>query len=154
MPVVAHSTFRGELSFSGELAVSGSFTDTLTTRGETCRAYVSGVAPATTLWVVPTPSNAELVDRHIVTYTAGVVTPARGLGTPPARGYHGPGVYSGSNAIAADLTIDNYSFIGDAQTSATIVVNSSGAGSMSFRGMVDTFSSARESGTVTWRCAG
>jgi hypothetical protein len=146
--VAAHSEFAGDLSFTGEISVRGKFTDGLTTRGERCTAYAHALAPATTLWVVPTPNNAETVAGHIVFYTAGVVA------ATPSGDYHGPGSYSGANALISELTIDNASFVADAKTSATIIVDSDGAGSLSFRNLVDTSTFALEAGKVTWRCAG
>ncbi|MBV8302179.1 MAG: hypothetical protein JOY68_09695, partial [Candidatus Dormibacteraeota bacterium] len=49
-------SFTGILTLSGEIALQGRFSDNVTLRHETCQQYVSAAAPATTLWVVPTPN--------------------------------------------------------------------------------------------------
>jgi uncharacterized protein (TIGR02118 family) len=62
-----------ELDWDDEVAVKGTFTDTLTSRQETCDQYVHGQAQATTLWVVPLPGRGGTPDGgHAVSFTAGV----------------------------------------------------------------------------------
>jgi hypothetical protein len=143
-----YGVFTGNVTLTGEAPVKGSFTDSLTARNETCSEYAQGVEPAVTLWVVPTPNNAATVDGHTVMFTAGVPT------AKPSAGYHGPGTYTGTSALVSELTVDNASFLPGASATAVISVSRDGSGSMSFTGMLDTFNSAEESGSVTWRCTG
>ncbi|HET9847715.1 MAG TPA: hypothetical protein VFR68_04080 [Candidatus Dormibacteraeota bacterium] len=144
----AYGIFSGHLDLHGEIAVHGTFTDTLTSRRETCRAYVGGAVPATTLWVVPTPSNASPVGGHVVTLTGGVPT------DQPSSGYHGPGTYAQPSAAVAVLIVDNASFLPGNDARVSITVSPDGSGSMSFTGMVDTSTSAAESGEERWTCKG
>ena len=143
IPRSPYAVFTGRLTLSGEVALKGSFVDSLTGRHETCSQYVAGALPATTLWVVPTPVS-QLVGNHQVTYTAGVVI------APPSPGFHGPGIYTGASATMADLIVDNSSFTFAAST--VIHVTADASGTMSFTGMVDTFTYALESGKVSWTC--
>lgn len=126
--------------------MQGRFSDALTLRHETCEQYVHAAAPATTLWVVPTPNNSQSIDGHVVAYTAGVPT------TAPSTGYRGPSTYSGASAIVSVLTVDNASFVPGDSASTTISVSADGDGTMSFSGLVDTATDAAESGRVQWTC--
>jgi len=144
IPRSPYAVFTGTVALRGEIALHGSFVDSLTGRHERCAQYVAGAVPATTLWVVPTPGSSP-VGAHSVMYTAGVVI------DPPSSGFHGPGTYTGVSATVADLIVDNSSFIFSATTVIHVAANASG--SMSFTGMVDTFTNALESGTVSWTCA-
>ncbi len=144
----AGAVFDAALTLGGEVNLRGTFSDHVTSRGETCGAYVAGLLPATTLWVVPTPGNATIVGGHIVTYTAGVPS------SKPSTGYHGPATYAQPSAVVADLVIDNDSFVGGDSATATIAVRADGSGSMRFAGLVDTATDAAESGSETWTCAG
>lgn len=132
----------------GEVAVKGTFSDTLTSRQETCKEYVGGLAPATTLWVVPTPNLGSSVGGHVVSLTAGVPS------EKPSNGYHGPGTYAEHSAIVSVVIIDNASFLPGNAAHASIVVSGDGSGSLAFSGMVDTFNSAVESGQEKWTCSG
>jgi len=82
------AVFSGSVDLTGEIGVKGTFKDALTSRQETCDACSRGLAPATTIWVVPTPNNASPVGGHLVTLTAGVPN------DKPSSGYEGPGTYS------------------------------------------------------------
>lgn len=144
----AYGVFTGSIELKGEIAVKGSFTDTITSREETCDQYVRGLAPATTLWVVPTPNTGVMVGGHIVSLSAGVPTDT------PSTGYRGPGTYSEPSAIVADLIIDNTSFVAGDEGTATITVAEDGSGSLSFTDMEDTSNFARESGSEHWKCLG
>ena len=144
----AYGVFTGNVTLTGEVSVKGSFTDTITARHETCNTYARGIDPATTLWVVPTPNNAATVSGHAVAFTAGVPS------AKPSSGYHGPGKYTGDSALVSELTADNASFLPGTSATTVITVSDQGWGSMSFTGMLDTFNSAEESGSVTWRCTG
>jgi hypothetical protein len=139
-------SFTGTLTLSGEIALQGRFSDSVTLRHETCEQYVRALAPATTLWVVPTPNDSESIAGHVVGYTAGVPS------APPSTGYKGPGSYTTPSAIVSVLTVDSASFGPGDSASATITVNASGAGTMSFSDLVDTATNAAESGTVQWTC--
>jgi hypothetical protein len=132
----------------GEVSVRGQFTDTLTSRDETCEQYVRGLGNATTLWVVPGPADNALVGKHLVSLKAGVPS------DKPSSGYHGPGTYSGPSAILSDLLIDNTSFLPGDSAQTSIVVAPDGSGSLTFTGMVDTSSNAVESGSEHWKCLG
>jgi hypothetical protein len=140
----AYAVFTGSVALRGEIAVRGSFIDSLTGRHERCSQYVAGALAATTLWVVPTPGSTP-VGGHAVMYTAGVPS------DPPSSGYRGPGTYTGASATVADLIVDNSSFI--FATSTVIHVAGDASGTMSFAGMLDTSTNAEESGTVSWTCA-
>ena len=144
----AYGVFTGSIDLKGEISLKGSFTDTITSRQETCDQYVRGLAPATTLWVVPAPNTGVIVGSHIVSLSAGVPT------DKPSTGYHGPGSYSEPSAIVADLIIDNTSFIAGDKATATITVAQDGSGSLSFTDMEDTSNFARESGSEQWKCRG
>ena len=144
-----YGVFQGSLALKGEVAVKGTFTDTLTSRQETCDQYVHGQAQATTLWVVPSPGNGgEPVGGHAVSFTAGVPS------NKPSSGYRGPGTYSAPSAIVADLLIDNASFLPGSEATASIIVANNGSGSLTFSGMIDTSTNAVESGAEQWKCAG
>lgn len=143
-----YAVFTGSVELMGEIAVKGTFTDTLTSRQETCQEYVRGLAPATTLWVVPTPNLGSSVTGHIVSLTAGVPS------EKPSSGYHGPGTYAEPSATVSVVIVDNASFLPGRQAHATITVSSDGSGSLTFSGMVDTFNSAVESGREQWTCSG
>jgi hypothetical protein len=145
---VQYGVFNGRLSLKGEFALSGSFGDTITSRQETCDAYVRGEAPATTLFVVPAPNTGVPLGGHLVSFTAGVPS------GQPSSGYHGPGTYSEPSAIVTVLLIDNASFLPGSQASATIVIARDGSGSLTFSDMVDISTRAVESGTEQWRCSG
>lgn len=140
-----YAVFTGSVHLRGEIRVDGQFTDVITGRGETCAQYANGRVPATTLWVTPTPNNAELVAGHSVSFTAGVAG--------PAVGFHGPGAYSQPAAQVDVLVIDSTSFLPGDRPTSVITVTSAGSGSMAFSGMADTNSGAAESGTETWTCA-
>lgn len=144
----SYGVFTGSIDLKGEISVKGSFTDTITSRQETCDQYVRGLAPATTLWVVPAPNTGVVVGGHLVSFNAGVPT------DKPSTGYRGPGTYSEPSAIVSDLLIDNTSFIAGEQATATITVAQDGSGSLSFTDMEDTSNFARESGSEHWRCQG
>lgn len=139
-------SFGGTITLHGEIAAQGSFDDTVTLRHETCAEYVAAAAPATTLWVVPTPNTGTPVGGHAIMYTAGIPQ------NPPSRGYHGPGTYSSPSALVSVLLVDNASFLPGATTAATISISADGSGSLSFTGLVDTSSDALESGRVEWTC--
>jgi hypothetical protein len=139
-------TFTGTVTLRGEMQLTGQFSDALTLRRQSCEQYVRAVAPGTTLWVVPAPSNAAQVDGHTVTYTAGVPQAA------PSTGYRGPGSYSGASALVSVLLIDNTSFLPGRLARTTITVSANGSGSMSFSGLVDQDTNAAESGRVSWIC--
>jgi hypothetical protein len=143
-----YGVFSGTLQLAGEVAVKGSFTDAITSRRETCDQYVHGLAPATTLWVVPTPNNGSSIAGHAVTFTAGVPANA------PSSGYHGPGTYAEPSAVVADLIVDESSFLPGSAAKTTISIAADGSGSLSFTDMVDTSTSAIESGTEHWKCSG
>ena len=144
----SYGVFTGTLDLKGEITVKGSFSDPITSRQETCDQYVRGLAPATTLWVVPSPNSGTIVGRHIVTLTAGVPT------NKPSSGYHGPGTYAEPSAIVGDLVIDNTSFVAGDSATATITVGQDGSGSLSFTDLEDTANYARESGSEHWKCEG
>jgi hypothetical protein len=144
IPRSPYAVFSGTVALRGEIAMHGSFIDSLTGRHERCSQYVNGALPATTLWVVPTPGSLP-VNGHAVVYTAGVPN------APPSSGFHGPGTYTGASATVADLIVDNSSFIFAAST--VIHVAADASGSMSFTGMLDTNTNAEESGMVSWTCA-
>lgn len=142
-PRSPYAVFTGKVALRGEIAVRGTFVDSLTGRRERCSQYVAGAQAATTLWVVPTPGEPP-VGGHVVTYTAGVPS------DPPSSGYRGPGTYMGASATVADLIVDNSSFT--FATSTVIRVASDASGTMSFNGMLDTSTNAEESGTLSWTC--
>jgi hypothetical protein len=144
IPRPPYAVFTGTMALRGEIAVHGSFVDSLTSRHERCSQYVAGALQATTLWVVPTPGSAP-VGGHTVMYTAGVPN------APPSSGFHGPGTYTGASATVADLIIDNSSFTFAASTVIDVAADASGT--MSFTGMLDTSTNADESGRVSWTCA-
>jgi hypothetical protein len=144
IPRPPYAVFTGTVALRGEIAVHGSFVDSLTGRHERCSQYVAGALQATTLWVVPTPGSA-LVGGHTVIYTAGVSN------APPSSGFHGPGTYTGASATMADLIIDNSSFTFAAI--AVIHVAGDASGTMSFTGMLDTNTNVEESGRLSWTCA-
>ena len=139
-------SFTGSLTLSGEIPLQGGFSDNVTLRHETCEQYVRAAAPATTLWVVPTPNNTQSIDGHVVMYTAGVPNIA------PSIGFRGPRSYGGVSAIMSVLIVDNASFVPGDSATTTITVSGDGSGSMSFEGLVDTASNAAESGRVQWTC--
>lgn len=144
----SYGVFTGSIELKGEVTMKGTFSDTITSRQETCDQYVRGLAPATTLWVVPSPNSGAIVGNHIVTLTAGVPS------NKPSSGYHGPGSYAEPSAIVGDLVIDNTSFIAGDKATATITVAEDGSGSLSFTDLEDTSNSKRESGSEHWKCAG
>ncbi len=139
-----YAVFTGTLHLAGELAVDGRFTDSITGRGETCGQYAYGQVAATTLWVTPTPSNAAAVAGHRVSLTAGVA----GSGVT----FHGPGVYTEPAAQVNVLMVDDLSFLQGDHATTTITVTSSGAGSMVFSDMADSYSGEVETGEETWTC--
>jgi len=139
-----HAVFTGSVHLRGEIRVDGQFADAITGRDETCGQYADGSFPATTLWVTPTPNNAELVAGHSVNFTAGVAG--------PGVSFHGPGAYSQPAAQVDVLLIDSTSFLPGGRPTAVITVTSAGSGSMAFSGMTDTNSGEAESGTETWTC--
>jgi len=141
-------SFNGTLQLTGELTVSGSFRDSVTLRHESCAEYVRAAAPATTLWVVPTPTPEQSVGGHAVNYTAGVPS------TAPSSGYQGPRTYRGASAIVSVLLVDNASFTPGDRSQTSISVAADGSGTMTFNDMVDTATFATESGTVRWTCNG
>jgi len=145
-PSARFAVFSGSVDFKGEIAVRGTFKDSLTSRQETCDEYVRGLAAATTLWVVPTPNSTSAVGGHVVSLSAGIPS------AKPSIGYLGPGTYTQPSALVADLLIDNASFLPGNEALATITVDSTGSGWLSFSGMVDTSTSAVESGKETWTC--
>lgn len=147
-PTPSYGVFSGTIQLSGEVSVSGRFTDTFTSRGERCDAYVRGVVPATTIWVVPAPSSGSVVGGHLVSMTAGVPN------TQPSTGYHGPGTYVQPSAIVGDLIVDNDSFVSGEGTKTSITVAHDGSGTLSFSGLIDTQTDAIESGNEHWTCAG
>jgi len=138
------AVFTGSVHLRGEIRVDGQFTDAITGRDETCGQYADGSVPATTLWVTPAPSDAELVAGHSVSFTAGVAG--------PAVSFHGPGVYSQPAAQVDVLLVDSTSFLAGGRPTTVITVTSAGSGSMAFSGMTDSNSGAAESGTETWTC--
>lgn len=144
----SYGVFVGSLDLKGEITVKGTFSDSITSRGETCDQYVRGLERATTLWVVPSPTANDIVGGHIVTLTAGVPS------DKPSTGYHGPGTYSQASAIVGDVIVDNTSFVGGDGATATITVADDGSGSLSFTGMQDTSTYVVESGTEHWKCQG
>jgi hypothetical protein len=142
-----YAVFSAHVVLKGEMKVSGTFSDSLTARRETCDAYANGQVPATTLFVVPTPNDSTNVNGHSVMYTAGV--PINTMQT----GYHGPGTYTGVSALVSVLLIDNASYLPGNNAVATITVASDGSGSLSFSGLLDVGTSVAESGVVTWTCS-
>jgi hypothetical protein len=148
---VTHSpfgVFSAHVVLKGEMKVTGTFTDSLTARHETCDAYAEGKVPATTLFVVPTPHDTSNVNGHSVMYTAGIPI------TSTDTGYHGPGTYTGVAALVSVLIIDNASYLPGNDAAATITVGPDGSGSLSFSGLLDVDTNAAESGVVTWACSG
>jgi len=146
-----HSTFAvfsAHVVLKGEMKVTGTFTDAVTSRHETCGEYADGKVPATTLFVVPTPNDTNNVSGHSVMYTAGVPI------TNTDSGYHGPGMYTGASALVSVLLIDNASYLPGNDAAATITVGPDGSGSLSFSGLIDVDTYAAEAGVVTWTCAG
>lgn len=141
------AVFSAHVVLKGEMKVSGSFSNSLTARHETCAAYANGQIPATTLFVVPTPYDTTNVSGHTVQYTAGV--PINNSKT----GYHGPGTYTGVSALVSVLLIDNASYLPGDNATATITVGLDGSGSLSFSGMLDDATNAPEAGVVTWTCS-
>ncbi|HEY6470994.1 MAG TPA: hypothetical protein VI434_14635 [Candidatus Dormibacteraeota bacterium] len=141
------AVFSAHVVLKGEMKVSGSFSDSLTARHETCAAYADGQIPATTLFVVPTPYDTTNVSGHTVQYTAGV--PINNSKT----GYHGPGTYTGVSALVSVLLIDNASYLPGNNATATITVGIDGSGSLSFSGLQDVATNAPETGAVTWTCS-
>jgi hypothetical protein len=140
--------FSARVVLKGEMKVTGTFTDTLTARHETCDAYANGQVPATTLFVVPTPNDATNVNGHTVMYTAGVpINSSR-------NGYHGPGTYTGMSALVSVLIIDNASYLPGDNAAAVITVSKDGSGSLTFTGLLDVATNAAETGTVAWSCTG
>jgi hypothetical protein len=144
IPRSPYAVFAGTVALRGEIALHGTFVDSLTGRHERCSQYVAGALPATTLWVVPTPGS-QPIGSHTVMYTAGVPN------APPSSGFHGAATYTGASAIVADLIIDNSSFT--FATNTVIHVAADASGTMSFTGMLDTYTNAEESGRVSWTCA-
>jgi len=143
-PTSGFAIFTGNIHLRGEIRVDGQFTDAITGRGETCAQYAAGSVPASTLWVTPTPNNAELVAGHSISFTAGIA--GSGLS------FRGSGVYSQPAAQVDVLVLDNSSFLAGDSPTTVITITSSGAGSMTFSGMTDTSSGAAESGTESWSC--
>lgn len=141
-----YGVFAARVVLKGEMKVTGTFTDSLTARHETCNAYANGQVPATTLFVVPTPNDTSNVNGHSVMYTAGVpINNSR-------AGYHGPGTYTGASTLVSVLLIDNASYLPGNDAAATITVGQDGSGSLSFSGLLDVETNAAETGVVTWTC--
>jgi hypothetical protein len=143
-----YGVFAGHVTLTGEFRVMASFEDIWTSRHETCAEYARGLAPSTTLFVVPTPDPGSDVDGHTVQYTAGVPT------EKPSMGYQGPGRYSGASAVVSDLIVDGTAFLPKNGASTVITLSANSAGSMSFTGMEDMDTHALESGRIQWTCAG
>ena len=139
-----YAVFTGQLHLRGEIAVDGHFTDAITGRRETCAQYAEGAIQATTLWVTPTPNNAELVAGHSVSFTAGVAG--------AATSFHGAGSYAQPGAQVDDLLVDNASFLPGGRPTTSITVMPDGSGAMSFGGLADTSTGAAETGSETWTC--
>ena len=138
------AVFTGRVSLAGEVHLEGLFADTITGRHESCAEYASGSLPATTLWVTPSPGDAEPVASHVVTMTAGVA---------PSLDFRGPGRYGAPAAQVDDLVVDGATFIAGDAAATVITLNPNASGQMAFSGLVDTYTNDAESGSVTWTCA-
>lgn len=135
-------TFTVQVSFTGQDALQGSFTDNQTGSGfSSCSRYASETGIP---FYGPSPPPATSVNGKAVIFILTVASAA----------FHGPGTYTAT--MAAGVTIAGDSFLPQNNSPISATINADGSGHASFSNFYQLSGSGQgtESGTVTWTCAG